>query len=308
MSYIRSSATLCFGNFKEAALYFDRVLPINLGRMRGDSDVGDVLVGYPEEIPSVAFSHLIDGVEGDKNYSHATRIFEVVNEHWTDFAKKVRPYAVLSGSSEHYDPTFEHQKFLQAYFTGATLPNEMSIRSIVTNYAKDVGFQNYSVAIPVSDKQEQSDPAITLSNLNLIDADQADWQQVLEIRKDIQSSKQLTRLKLFIHENFDGKPITYIEDDLCRRLDCYEQACKKFGFKTVTSSLSMLLDAKSLQAAVGTGLVAGLFGGPVVGSITAASIELGKVAINIAEKHHDMKSWQDGHELAYIFKTKETLK
>jgi hypothetical protein len=309
MSYIRSSVILSFGNFKEAALYFDRVLPINLGRMRGDSEVGDVMVGYPEEVPSVALSHLIDGVEGNrKNHSHATRIFEVVDEHWTDFSKSISPYATLSGSSEHCDPEKEYQRFLNAYFTDAALPNELPIRSIVTKYANGIGFKDYSVAIPFSGNGEVSDPAITLSNLNLIDASQADWEQIIEIRKDVQSSKQLTRLKLFIHENFNNKPLTYIEDDLSRRIDNYEQACKKFGFKTITSSLSMLLDAKSLQSAVGTGLVAGLFGGPIVGSLTAASIELGKVAINIAEKRHEMKSWQDGHELAYLFKTNENFK
>ena len=64
-TYQRSDAVLCFENFKDAALYFDRVLPLNMGRMRGDSDVGDILVGYPEEVPSAALLHLVDGIEGN---------------------------------------------------------------------------------------------------------------------------------------------------------------------------------------------------------------------------------------------------
>ncbi len=35
--------------------------------------------------------------------------------------------------------------------------------------------------------------------------------------------------------------------------------------------------------------------------------EIGKVAANIAEKHHDLKDWQSGHELAFIFDTKKAL-
>lgn len=40
--YCPSTTALCFENFKEAALYFEHVLPLNMGRMRGDSEVGDI--------------------------------------------------------------------------------------------------------------------------------------------------------------------------------------------------------------------------------------------------------------------------
>jgi hypothetical protein len=34
-----------------------------MGRMRGDSIVGGILVGYPEEVQSAVLSQLIDGIE-----------------------------------------------------------------------------------------------------------------------------------------------------------------------------------------------------------------------------------------------------
>ena len=77
--------------------------------------------------------------------------------------------------------------------------------------------------------------------------------------------------------------------------------------KTALSSLSLLLDAKARQASAGAGLIAGLFGGPLIGLSAAVVIEIGKVAVNIAEKNHDLKTWQSGHELAFIFDTKKTL-
>lgn len=94
--YCPSSTVLCFENFKEVSLYFDRVLPLNMGRMRGDPDFGDILVGCPEEVPSAALSHLVDAVEGNTaTYSHATRIMGLFAEKWGEFAKKVEPYAAL---------------------------------------------------------------------------------------------------------------------------------------------------------------------------------------------------------------------
>lgn len=73
------------------------------------------------------------------------------------------------------------------------------------------------------------------------------------------------------------------------------------------SSLSLLLDSKALHTSAGAGLVVGLFGGPIAGLSAAAAIEIGKIAVNIAEKHHDLRDWQSGHELAFIFDTQKVL-
>ncbi|WP_148280240.1 hypothetical protein [Rubrivivax gelatinosus] len=310
--YRRSSAILCFQNFKEAALYFDQVLPLNMGRMQGDPDIGDILVGYPESIPSAALSHLIDGVEGNTvTYSHATRVMEFTADKWVEFAKKVSPYAQLwapdpRGEKQH-DPQEEHQKLLTAYLSDAHINGGAPIRQALSEYANALGVQNFSVALPTAVGGNEADPSLMLSNLQLIDAASADWRQILDVRKDDTSRRKLARLRLFLHEDFQGKPATFIEDDLLRRVEDYELTTKKFGFTTLTSSLGMLLDAKSLQASAGAGVLAGFFGGIEVGLLSAAAIELGKVALNVAEKRHDMKHWQSGHEMAYVFETRNRL-
>lgn len=313
MTYLRASAILCFQNFKEAALYFDQVLPLNMSRMQGDPDIGDILIGYPESIPSAALSHLIDGVEGDTvTYSHATRVMEFTANKWVEFARKASPYAKLWApdprkESEH-DPQEEHQKLLNAYLSNAQAQGTSSIRQALSEFASSLGVRNFSVALPAEAVGSHADPSLTLSNLHLIDATAADWRQILDVRKDDASRRKLARLRLFLHEDFQGQPASFIEDDLLRRVDDYELATKKFGFTTLTSSLGMLLDAKSLQTSASAGVVAGLFGGLEVGLLSAAAIELGKVALNIAEKHHDMKHWQAGHEMAYIFETRDSLR
>ena len=312
--YQPSSAALCFENFKEASLYFDRVLPLNMGRMRGDPEIGDVLVGYPEEVPSAALSHLIDGLEGNTvTYSHATRVMEFTASRWVEFAKKVAPYAKL-WSDDPRSPNDErlrneYRKLQRAYFSDATIAGTATVREAFREYAAGLGFDKFCVVVPPKGDESgnQQDPSITLSRLNLIEASQAEWRQIIELRKDIQSHRKLARLRLFIHNNYANCSFAYIEDDLSQRIEEYEQVAKKYGLKTVLSSLSMLLDAKALQPSGGAGLVAGLFGGPIVGLSAVAAIEVGKIAINFAEKHHELKDWQSGHELAFIFDAKKNL-
>lgn len=312
--YRPSSTVLCFENFKEAALYFDRVLPLNMGRMRGDSTVGDILIGYPEEVPSAALSHLIDGIEGNTvTYSHATRIIEFTATRWVELAKEVEPYVRLwspnPGRLNDDDVRNKYRKLQEAYFADAAISGITPIRQAFHRYANGIGFDRFCVAVPSATGTggSQSDPSITLSKLNLIDASQAEWRQIIELRKDSESHRKLARLRLFIHKNYADCSFSYIEDDLSQRIEEYERVARKFGLKTTLSSLSLLLDAKALQASAGAGLVAGLFGGPLVGLSAAAAIEIGKIAVNIAEKHHDFKEWQSGHELAFIFDTKKVL-
>jgi hypothetical protein len=312
--YSPSTAVLCFDGFKEASLYFDRVLPLNMGRMRGDPDVGDILIGFPESVPSAALSHLVDGVEGNTvTYSHATRVMEYFADKWVNFAKGVSPYAHLwaprPGTGEQHDVVAEYRKLQAAYLVDAAVEGAAPIRTEFAKYASSLGIARFCVALPAESGPigKFQDPSLTLQQLQLIDAGKAEWKQIIEIRKDEASHRKLARLRLFLHEKYDGRSFSFVEDDISRRIEDYEQVCKKFGLQTTLSSLSLLLDAKSLQASLGSGLVAALFGGPAAALSAAAAVEIGKVAVHVAEKRHEMKSWQAGHELAYIFETGKAI-
>lgn len=168
--YRPSSTILCFEDFKEASLYFDRVIPLNMGRMRGDSTVGDILVGYPEEIPSAALSHLIDGIEGNTvTYSHATRVMEFTANRWVEFAKEVEPYARLWSSDprrpDDDDVRNQYQKLQESYFADASISGVAPIREVFRRYAKGVGFDHFCVSVPsaIGSGGSQCDPSITLS-------------------------------------------------------------------------------------------------------------------------------------------------
>lgn len=316
-TYQRSDAVLCFENFKDAALYFDRVLPLNMGRMRGDPDVGDILVGYPEEVPSAALSHLVDGIEGNtKTYSHATRIIEFTSACWVDFARKAEPYARLwtgeprkRNENDRAETLNQYEKLRNSYLSNDEVPGHPPIRAIFQEYARSLGFEEICVSIPArtASVATGADPSLTLSQLKLVDTATADWRQIIELRKDKESHQRLIRLRLFMHSNYEGRPFAFIEDDLARRIHEYGFAARKHGFKTVVSSLTVLLNAKDLQASLGAGLVAGLFGGPIAALGAGLAVEVGQIAVHIAERQHEMRDWRSGHELAYLIETQAKL-
>jgi hypothetical protein len=316
-TYQRSDAVLCFENFKDAALYFDRVLPLNMGRMRGDPNVGDILVGYPEEVPSAALSHLVDGIEGNtKTYSHATRIIEFTSARWVDFARKAEPYARLwAGKPGKRDETDreealkQYEKLRSAYLANAEVPGHPPIRTIFQEYARSLGFEEICVSVPActATVAKSADPSLTLSQLRLVDTAAADWRQIIELRKDKRSHERLIRLRLFMHSNYTGRSFAFIEDDLSRRIQEYEAVVRKHGFKTVLSSLTVLLNAKDLQASLGAGLVVGLFGGPLAALGTGLAVEVGQIAVHVAERLHEMRDWRSGHELAYLIETQAKI-
>ena len=136
--------------------------------------------------------------------------------------------------------------------------------------------------------------------MELINTDQVTWGQIHEIRSNQKLQKQLQNLRLFFHENYSGLPRAFIEDDLGRRLDKYEQARKTMGFETVTSTISILLDSNNIHSAVAVGVIAALLGGPITGVAAGTLVEIGKVSLEIAKRIYSLRNLRDGHELAYI--------
>jgi len=90
----------------------------------------------------------------------------------------------------------------------ASLPKAIPIRAALASFAKTIGFDNYSVAIQSEEEGTQTDPAIVLSNLNLIDTSHAEWNQIMEIRKDGDSKKKLMHVPAHSDHPFRFNPIS----------------------------------------------------------------------------------------------------
>jgi len=310
-------AVLCFGDLKQAALYFDRVLPISLRRIVG---ADEWLFYFPEEVPVSALMHLVFGQERYSPRPHHDWYSRLV-VHWDTFRKITWPYIKVAAeeagldfserATDRLDPSSidRHQSLVadllrDAYLRDVTIPSVGPIRSLFADYAHALGLECSDALLgsgePTTTGNDELIPILSLTRIPLIDLANVEWVQILQIRCDDEARRKLQRLRAFVVQEYAGKSVSFIEDDLGRRLWDYEIAAKKHGFKMITGSISALLDAKTLQSAVCAGVAAALFGGATVGVGTGAVVEVGKVALELKTRRREMLDWKSSHELAYI--------
>lgn len=152
--------------------------------------------------------------------------------------------------------------------------------------------------------------SLELAQLPIIDTTNAPWKQIIQIREDEKSISKLRNLKLFFSENYSDKEKNFVEDDLYKRLEDYENVTKDWGFETVTSSIQMLLTSPVTLTSVGSSLSIALFGEPLKALATAgtgAIIEIGKMSLHIAKEKKKLSVIQRDHPLAYIIDAKKKL-
>ena len=190
----------------------------------------------------------------------------------------------------------------------------ITVRQYIQEFAKSIGLQENSILVPgypfTRFSPLDEDVTITLAGLKLVDTSRTSWDQIFEFRQDNEAKKKLRNLRLFLHTNYAGKENAFIEDDLHKRLEDYQKACNKWSFETTTSLLSTVMDSKNLQTTVGVSAVASLLGEQILVTgalLTGLSIEIGKIAIQIASKKHCFNMIRDNHELAYIIEAEKRL-
>jgi hypothetical protein len=159
-------------------------------------------------------------------------------------------------------------------------------------------------------KATDNDLTIYLSNLQLIDTSKADWKKIVEFRKDKETRRKLGNLRLFLYTTYEGKNLAFIEDDLHRRLEQYDETCKEWGFETTTSSIMAVMDSRSLLPTIGTTLAAAILGHADVAAtaaLTGSFLEIGKIALGYARAKHSFQKLKREHDLAFIIEAKERL-
>lgn len=147
--------------------------------------------------------------------------------------------------------------------------------------------------------------SLELAQLPLIDTNKSEWEQIIQIRRDKESIRKLKNLRLFFHENYSGKDKSFVKDDLCKKLEDYTNTVKDWGFETVTSSLTLI---NSSITSVGASLVLALTGNPLkVAASTGICVGIANMALHIAKEKYKLIKMGRDHPLAYIFEAKKKL-
>jgi len=298
MTYATSQNAVCFDDLKTAALYFDSVIPIAFRSMRGQGQNKDVLFELPDEIPGEVLLHLLFNITPTSSAEKWTHLGKYIDS-WDEFIKAIHP------AREKFPNSYEDVK--KIYLDDAKIGDSSSVRQEFRKFTKALGKSYSTVLLPedIESSDSNSYSALVLSDLSLVDASKASWEQILELRKDPDARSKIRNLRLFFHNNYANQSAAYIADDLHRRIDEYNLARKRLGFETATGSISALLDAKSLQAAATTGIAAAFVGGPIGGISSAVLVEIGSMALEFSKKRFAIKEFENSHELAYLIKVKK---
>lgn len=273
--------------------------------LKGQGEGRDALFFVPEEVPETA---LVDLVFGSVKYASQAEKWEYLGRYVTQcehFRTRIYHSYDAVGKIKRINGNLDVR---QMYLDDMPMSG-VSIREHISKIARAVGCESSSVLIPQGYDELNGNvySSICLSGLRLIDVSKASWEQIVELRRDTESVKKLRNLRLFFFNNYQGRSVSYVADDLAKRIDDYDRVRQGMGFESVLGSLEVLLNSKALHAAATAGLIAGFLGGPVVGVSSAVLLELSAGALSFAKRRQAISNFESAHDLAYVIKLRETF-
>lgn len=367
MEYNRNSTAICLGDAKKAALFFDRVFPLNIEdlisgaglRRSRENLTKEKMADYLYEIITIMDSlnnydseNIDTKIERTFEYVRALKLLYSETKYYFDkYILNLQKYSfdieetiteLMKLPHETFETIscmakiFDRKKInvekmdfdaitkviaeSQMEFIGLAYVNNVKfsggrgIKDIINSFSSSLSVKGIPLLVPSACLRFQNpmeeDITISLANLPIIDTARTDWDQIIELRKDDNARRKLRNLRLFMHEKYEGKSLSFLEDDIGKRLDEYDSVCREYGFSTITSTLSAVLNSKSLQTTIVASVGAALLGNPLLlaGTIlTGAAIEIGKIVLEIANKKHAFHKIKNSHELAYIIDVKKRL-
>lgn len=133
------------------------------------------------------------------------------------------------------------------------------------------------------------------------------WEQVWEIRKDIESMRKLRKLRSWFSESMQSTSATHAQEIIESYIDDYKWAIEKHGLVTSIGVLKSVIKSDSILSASGAAIISNLVAGETAAVITAgiiltsnAATEVASYLVNRREIDHGKKS-----EVAILFEINE---
>ena len=245
---MNAQTALVMSDSKAAALYFDHVVPLFAQSVVDGFTSSEVKAG------------VLSVLTPERFLERLKTLYEPLNqERVLERLKTLAPDVLLSDGSlrMEYLTLLRHLADTQSMV--AVLDQSMDA---VLGLFREGSLSVFgSLQLSVAENSEEDTVSFVLSNLKLVDASKLSWEQVLEVRRDEKSMAKLRSLRVLFHENYSGKPSSYIEDDLLSRVDKYDETVKEWKLDTVERSLEMFCSSKSLKATAVAVIAAAFWGG-----------------------------------------------
>ncbi|HEX2539702.1 MAG TPA: hypothetical protein VHM00_01325 [Caldimonas sp.] len=286
MVFKSTHTALTWSDSRAAALYFDRVMPVNIpDTYRADAE--DPI--YYEVLKSLLPEALLDP---HSKTGLAGAVTSYVAYFLVAFPQAAGVASLPSGETLEQRAASTMPKLLDAF---GHLVSSSGVRD----------FAVYGEPLSPATPGANSDPALVLSNLNLVDASKLSWRHILELRKDQDSIERLRNLRRAVYKDYSGKPEAYIKEDIEFRISEYEAATKFWNLPTQKGILEIAMTGEAL-AAVGGAVALALFGAPVVAAAAAGgAIAVGKAALSIAARKREIELERRRNPMAYLVKLRQ---
>jgi hypothetical protein len=305
----------CLSGLKSAAVFHDIIEPTQLLMSEISTDI--------EECVKVMGG--LHGLESHPRMAHKLFAHRISQMHeWLALGEK---YATSLGYPDNIPKSSGELNVTDAPIARGLLENasyrKMSLRSYLRNKdieniywkllddAENGGSINVVHGIEYADADKDTDaeshPSCILANIDVVNPELLTWEQIVELRKDVDSINALRSLKLFVYENFNGKPLSYIEDKLNDLLCQHQDAVKSWGFKTSVSCIDTCVSKDNILS-LGA-LSTAIFGAPLeVAAAAGAAATLGKIFVTLHDRHNEKKNALNASNVKYLWNIKELAK
>ena len=278
------TVSLAFNSEKDAALYFDKVIPVNFNEFvnpeRFDANEKPALEIIKELLPD---EYKIN-VQSPKS---ANEIFGIKEDYYDYYMSVLNPrlYALTA------------RKFDQAEYERM---KDDCIKRLI-HFIKD----EYAIVdsdVPLTESADGKETCVRLVGLQLIDTSKASWEQILEIRRDKASLYKLRKLRLFFEDTCVEKDENYIRDVISVYLEDYKAAAKSFGFDLATKTISFLAPIATIATTFVFPLLQkqNISLQEIINASVPMSMELGGAALQILRSKYDWHGVVSNNPCAYI--------
>ncbi len=302
---------------KSAALFFDKIIPYRpYVSKKADQDPWKVPSSVkPRWLTKDTYTEIIDyatmgeflgslrvyhkkGYAIDKRCKDGNSITIVLDKNWVEKSASL-PMSIAPESEETKSWYANKEIFFASHFINQK--KGIPVVPIFSRPSNCVYFEQQTcAAINIFE--------VLLSNIKGIDTTRAEWKQIVEFRTDKDSVRKLRNLRLFLFDNYLDKDSFYIRDSIDNKLEQYEAAIKKHGFDMIETSLSQLMESRSLVGLAtlsAAAVLAGYNESALFLALGGAIVETSKLVIKVIRSRYDMTSFKNSHELAYIIWMKD---
>jgi hypothetical protein len=285
MDYNNTNPLACISNTKDACLYFERVIPLNLAQVipwqnNGDLEAFDIL-------KKILPASLLD----TEHHTGLGPMMLLYIDTYVDVfpgsigIEKFRDRALSSKRAKTLAPLL--------FNAGVYLLN--SLPEPISSVFGAGEIQNTDV--------KRNDPAFILTGLTLIDTRKITWREIVAIREDKESINKLRRLRTFVFENYQDKPLNFIKDDLLNRIENYQNTAKQWGFKTNESVMKIIFNSGSALSVTAATIASLISGNPLSVSLPlsiGSTFLIGNIALEIGSHKRAVHSFKQENPITYL--------